>query len=189
MSAQQQQSNNTPARRDTANDDDVVIGPAIVTPLHRQDRPTSKVAGAAVAWRKMSHLDRCYEELRLGPRDSELAHRRYSAGKSYTAMWDASQSPSRDSTAALDGAGGGSGTPLAERQRTAFQSLALVEAELGIRDRTILRAVLRDGYSPAEAIRLARLCNDVRVTSRWCEALDAVADAIEKKLRNHRFGD
>lgn len=164
-----------------------VQSPSLVTPLHVQDRETSKVAGAPRAWRKMTQLEASYQQERLGARDSNDARKRLEAGMTYTELWDCAQSAGRDSTAVFDvGRCMGSGTPISERQRGAITRLVQIEMHLGQRDRTIIRAVCATGHSPAEAIALARLDKDTRVTARFCEAMDALADAIERTAKSRR---
>lgn len=163
-----------------------IQAPIIVTALHVQDRETSKVAGAPRAWRRMTQLEAAYQQERMGARDSNEARARYSAGATFTRLWDTAQSAGRDSTEAFDFAGGGQGLPIALAQQDAIRRLVAIELHLGMRDRTIIRAVCAYGHSPAEAIALAKLCKDTRVTARFCEALDALADAIERTEKRGR---
>lgn len=166
---------------------DEVQTPSRITPLHAQDRETSTVAGSPRAWRKMTQLDNAYMQERLGARDSNDARRRLSAGTTYTELWDCAQSAGRDSTAVFDvGRSMGSGTPLSERQRAAISHLVAVEMHLGQRDRTIIRAVCAYGHSPVEAMALAKLGQDTRVTARLCEAMDALADALDRTAKSVR---
>lgn len=160
-----------------------IVGPAVVGTLHVQDRLLDKRPGAPVAWRKLSHLDAAFKAGRLGPVDSAEAFRRKTAGQKYTLIWDTAQSPGRDSTQQMDSAGGGTGMPISMVQREAFQTLASLECALSPNDRTIIRAVCGTGHSPAEAMKLARLHCDTRVSARLCEALDSLASVIEKKFR------
>lgn len=163
---------------------EVVVGPSKVTELHALDRPTDKRPGAPMAWRKLSHLQAAFEQSRLGPMDSDAAHRRRWAGETYTRLWDTAQSPGRDSTQQMDGAGGTvNGMPVSIRQHEAFQKLFALENALSPNDKTIVRAVCGTGHSPAEAMKLARLNSDTRVSARLCEALDSLANLCEKKFR------
>lgn len=164
-----------------------IATPSRITPLHVQDRETSKVAGSPRAWRKMQQLEAAYLQERLGARDSNDARNRYAAGNQYTVLWDCAQSAGRDSTAAFDFAGcRGSGGSLGEAQRAALARLVRIEMHLGARDKIIVRAVCALGHSLSEAIALANLGKDVRVSSRVCEALDALADAIDRTARRGR---
>lgn len=172
----------------SAEDDqtDEVQSPSLITELHVQDRETSKVAGAPRAWRKMQQLEAAYLQERLGARDGKDARRRLEAGSAFTRLWDTAQSAGRDSTAAFDFAGGGQGLPITEAQQAAIRHLVAIEMHLGQRDRTIIRAVCAWGHSPAEAIVLAKLESDTRVTARFCEALDALADALDRTAKSVR---
>jgi hypothetical protein len=157
-----------------------IQNPAIITPLHVQDRETSKVAGAPRAWRKLSQIENAYKQERLGEIGSNDALKRFDAGNTYADLFDCSQRAGRDSTAGFDvGRSMGSGLPLTEAQARAIQRLIRTEMRLGENDRTIVRAVCAWGYSPKEAIALAKLPNDTRVSARLCEALDTLAIALE----------
>lgn len=172
---------------DADNSADDVQGPVLVTPLHVQDRETSKVAGAPRAWRKMTQLEYAYTQERLGDKQSNNALRRFDSGNLYTKLWDCAQSAGRDSTASFDAAGCmGSGLPVTERQARAIQRLLSIEMHLGQNDRTIIRSVCALGYTPAEAMIRAKLGIDTRVTARLCEALDCLADACERTAKSGR---
>lgn len=177
------------AQPEPANDDqiDAIQLPSLITQLHVQERVLSKVAGSPLGWKKLTQLEQAYRQERLGAKDSKEARQRRAAGEEFTLLWDCAQSAGRDSTAVFDvGRCMGSGTPLSERQRDAISRLVQIEMHLGQRDRTIIRAFCAMGHSPAEAIALARLPNDTRVTARLCEALDALVDAIERTEKRGR---
>lgn len=163
---------------------DAIEAPVLITPLHVQDRETSKVAGAPKGWRKLEPLEAAYAQDRLGPKDSNAARDRYDAGRMFTRLWDASQSAGRDSTQAFDFCGGGQGVPLTLAQQSAIRRLVAIELHLGVRDRTIIRGVCAYGHNPSEAMELAKLGRDTRVTPRLCEALDALCDAIERTAKS-----
>ena len=167
--------------------DDEIQGPVLVTPLHVQDRETSKVAGAPRAWRKLTQLQYAYKHERLGAIGSKDALRRLDAGETFNHLWNCAQSAGRDSTAGFD-AGGcmGCGIPVGEAQARAIQRLVRIEMRLGGNDRTIVRSVCALGYTPAEAMVRAKLGNDTRVTARLCEALDCLADACERTAKSKR---
>lgn len=168
-----------------ADDSEQIATPSLITPLHVQDRETTKVAGAPRAWRKMSIIEHCYQQLRLGALKSNDAMRRLDAGVLYTELWDRAQSAGRDSTAGFDAVRCmGSGLPVTEAQASAIQRLIRIEMHLGGNDRTIIRSVCALGYSPAEAMTRARLGNDTRVTARLCEALDCLAEACERTQKS-----
>jgi hypothetical protein len=161
--------------------------PSIITPLHVQDRETSTVAGAPRAWRKQSQLEAAYMQERLGARDCKDARDRYDAGRLYTMLWDCSQKAGRDSTAGFDVVRCmGSGLPLTEHQASAIRRVVAIDMHLSLRDRTIIRAVLAYGYTPAEAMGRAKLGKDTRVSARFCEALDSLVDAVERTAPSKR---
>lgn len=168
-------------------DQDEIATPSLITPLHVQDRETSKVAGAPRAWRKMTHLESSYQQERLGAKDSGIARDRFDAGNQYTKLWDCAQSAGRDSTASFDAGGyGGSGLPLTEAQASAIQRLVRIEMHLGRNDRAIIRGVCAFGDSPLQAMQRASLSHDVRVSARLCEALDALLDAMERTAKSKK---
>lgn len=181
-----------PRVADNARQEDEVQAPSLITPLHELGRPATdkdmKPITGTSAWRKLTHLQSAYQHERLGAKDSREALQRLDAGNFFTKMWDCAQKAGRDSTASFDtGRCMGSGLPITEAQRAAIRRLVAIEMRLGQRDRMIIRGVCAWGYSPAEAIKgLAKLGVDTRVTARLCEALDALADAIECTAKRGR---
>lgn len=167
---------------------DEIQEPVLITPLHVQDRTLSKVAGSPQGWRKMSIIEHAYHHERLGEKDSNAARDRLSAATFFTKIWDCAQKAGRDSTASLNAGGyGGSGLPLTEAQESAIQRLVRIEMHLGRNDRLIVRGVCAWGYTMNEAVHeLAKLQRDTRVSGRVCEALDALADAIERTAKSAR---
>jgi|SRR5215831_3931350 len=163
---------------------DETQAPAVITDLHVRDRATSKAAGSPLAWRKRSQIQMAFDQERFGARDSQDALRRFDAGTFYTKLYDASQMAWRDSTAGFESTGSGDRMPYGEAQGIALARLAAIERHLGKNDLTIGRAVCWYGYSPAEAIRRARLPDDTRISARLCECLDALADAIERTAKS-----
>lgn len=159
--------------------------PVLITPLHVRDRATSKVAGMPLAWRKMHPIEYMYQQERFGALNSNEAKRRCAAGVLYADIWNCSQKAGRDSTASFDvGRSMGSGVPLTERQTAAIQRLVRLEMLMGENDRTICRAVCWWGHTPVEAMRLAKLGTDTRVSARLCEALDVLADVLERTAKS-----
>lgn len=165
---------------------DEILGPVIITPLHVQDRETSKVAGAPRAWRRLTQIEQAYLQERLGARDSNEARDRLAAGMFFMRTFDCSQRGTRDSTEAFDHCGGGQRLPITEAQQAALARVAAIEKHLGARDLVIVRDVLAFGNSPVQAMAHARLPKDTRVSARFCEALDALADAIDRTAKSRR---
>jgi hypothetical protein len=173
-------------KKKLAQNDQAMDGPAIITNLHRQDRAVSKVAGASRAWRKLSHLQAAYWQERLGPKDSGTARDRLASGNFYTELWDGCQRGSRDSTDRFEIGRQSQGEAMSEAQRCVLSRLVAIERALGERDRIIVRAVCGMGHSPSDAIALAKVPKDTRVSARLCEALDALGDAIMRTRKNGR---
>lgn len=166
-------------------DPEAVDGPAIVTPMHVQNRDIFNDSGALVigkkGHRKWTPLEAAYEQGKLGPKDSQDARSRFMAGIRYSEIWDRAQSAGRDSTQALNGSrGGGSGLPITQAQSDAVRALVAIHAGMSARDRIIVRLVCGEGYFPSEAVKLAA-GDDYKnvVPARFREALDALCDAIE----------
>ena len=160
-------------------DPDQLAGPAIITPLHVQDRHLSKVAGTPRGWRKRTPLEAYYDQGKLeGGNGKYDARTRKEAGTAYTALWDTAQSAGRDSTQAINLSRGTGGAGISHSQSDAIRSLIAVESHLGQRDRAIIRSVCGCGDEPHEAI--AKISPDyTKATSaRFRESLDALADAL-----------
>lgn len=164
--------------------DEQVAAPAVITHLHVRDRETSTSAGAPRAWRKMTEIENAFMQERLGARGSNEARDRLEAGTIYARLWDTSQSRSKDSTEAFFVDGGGDGKNISEAQASAIRRLVAIEMHLGARDRIIIRCVCAFGNSPKEAMAQAKLCSDTRVSARLCEAMDALADAIDRTAKS-----
>jgi hypothetical protein len=170
-----------------------IDGPAIITPLHVQDRPATDKDGKAItgstAWRKLTPLQSVYAKNQLaGGSNRYTAADRYAVGTEYARLFDASECPGRDSTQALNAIRGGGGSPSDARSKAASE-LACVHSHMGERDRKIIMRVCGEGYWPSEAIR--EICGDYRDTimARFREALDALADAMETARRHPRVID
>lgn len=164
-----------------------VVAPAVITPLHVQDVETSKVVGSPRAWRKLTVMQQAYRQGRLGPIKSECALARVDAANQYTDWWFSSQRASRDSTALLlAGRCGGKGEPASETVREAQARISAIENHLGRNDRAIVRSVCVMGHTIAEAMVVAGLPKETRVSPRLIEAMDALIDAIERTDRRNR---
>lgn len=168
-------------------DDESIQAPARLTELHVQERETSKVAGAPRAWSKLTPIELAYRQGRLGDLDSKDARSRLGAGCQYADLWARAQKAGRDCTAGFDvGRVMGSGVPLTEAQSAALARLVRVEMHLGPKDRMVIRAVCAWGHSPVEAMAMAKMPTDTRVSARLCESMDALADALDRTAKSRR---
>jgi hypothetical protein len=165
-----------PAKAETPEPD----GPAVITPFHRQDRPTSTAAGAKLAWRSESTLEAAYDKGQLqggSPRYS--AETRYEAGRLYSTLYDQCQPSGRDSTQSMNISRTTRPGNEADTREDAWTKLIAIDSHLGQRDRMIVRMVCGDNETPAVAVRL--VCADYRhtVAARLREAIDGLIEAIE----------
>lgn len=156
------------------------LGPAVVTALHRQDRPVAKEAGAKLAWRSASTLEACYDKGQLGGGSPKYhAENRYEAGLFYAGLFDTAQPSGRDSTQALNVSRSTNPDGGSTARADAWTKLIVIDALLGQRDRMIVRMVCGENRWPSEAVRL--VCADYRhtVAARFRESLDSLIEAIE----------
>lgn len=168
-------------------EEDEVVGPARVTPLHAQDREFSKAIGPKRGWRKLSPLQAAYERGQLAQGNGIYTpEQRFEAGSNYAQAYLTSQASGRDSTD-LDrimGSGRGS-SALSQAQVDAIRSLVSIDSHLSPKDRKIIRLVCGEGYFPSEAI--AHVCGPqyAKATmARFCEALDSLIESFEAVNRH-----
>lgn len=165
-----------------------VQGPAIITPLHVQDRPATDsdmrpITGTA-AWRKLTPLQQAF-----GKRQLEGGSNRYSAtdrlntGQEYASIFRMTERSGTDSTQALNISRSSSLGSNNDAQQRAWDARLAIESHLGHADRIICRMVLGEECAPVDAIRAA--CGDYKhtVAARFREALDNLADAMETARR------
>lgn len=162
----------------------VAAAPAVITTLHRKDRPATDNDGKPItgtaAWRKLTPLQAVYAKNQLaGGSNRFTAADRYSAGQSYADTFDAAERPGKDSTQALNAIRGGSGGSSTGAQTKAASDLICIHSSLGHRDRQLVMMVCGQGYWPSEAVRT--VCGDYRdtVMARFREALDSLCEAME----------
>lgn len=162
-------------------EEDDILGPAVITPMHRRDRGVSKGIGAPKAWRKMSALEAAYDKGQLaGGNPAYNAEARYEAGMTYAQMYLTAQASGRDSTD-MDRimSRGGGGLPLSIAQIDAIRSLVSVDSHLGTVDRKIIRMVCGEEYTPAKAIAEVDAGYKNATLVRFRESLDALIEAFE----------
>lgn len=170
--------------------DDMVQGPAKVTPLHVLGRPATDDHGKAIlgteAWTKNSILEAMFARGKLGERDSQQALTRLDAGRFYSKLYWLLEPHGRDSTQALNGArsGGSGGLPLSLLQQEASRALASIGSHLGAKDFIILKAVCRDEMLPSEGVRLADCDGETRTFARFRDALDELDGAIRESAKS-----
>lgn len=156
------------------------VGPAVILPLHIQDRPVSKEVGAKLAWRTACTLEACYDKGQLAggaPKYSPEA--RFEAGLFYARLYDTCQPSGRDSTQSLNISRSSKPGAETDARADAWSKLIVIDSLLGQRDRMIVRMVCGENETPAVAVRL--VCADYRhtVAARFRESLDSLIEAIE----------
>lgn len=163
---------------------EIIQGPAIVTRLHRQDRNLTRDTGSKKGWRKLSPLERAYENGQLG-NDGHTPKARRDAGMEYGEIFRLSQSSGRDSTDLDRISGAGKGGPFAHAQGQALRQIASIDSHMGRRDRLIVRMVCGQEHFPSEAVAAACGSDSAKRTlPRFREALDALIEAMETARRS-----
>lgn len=163
---------------------DIIQSPAIVTKLHVQDRNLTRDTGSKKGWRKLSPLERAYENGQLGG-DGQMPKARRDAGMEYGEMFRLSQSSGRDSTDLDRVSGAGQGLAFAEKQGIALRQIASIDSHMGRRDRLIVRMVCGQEFFPSEAVAAACGSDSAKRTMpRFREALDALIEAMETARRS-----
>lgn len=161
-----------------------VDGPAVITSLHRWNRPATDDEGrpitGKVACSKWTVLDAAYENGKLGEKGSSQANARFNAGLTYQHIWDAGQGSTTDSTQGLNisrstVSGGGDGNAAAARH-----DLEVIHSLLSSRDRIIIRMVCGLGHFPSEAVAMVSQEYTKSTWPRFREALDALTEALDR---------
>lgn len=165
-----------------------VDGPAVLHPGHVQDRVISPAAGAPKAWRNLSPLESAHAKNQLsGGNQRYSAAQRFEAGTNYAQIFlIANGAGGRDSTQAMNVAGGTAGYEMPQSQQMAFRALAEIDGCMGARDARIIRKVCGEGHKPVDAIK--EICADYQhtVAARFREALDALIEAFQQGRASHR---
>lgn len=162
-------------------------GPAKIRPEHAQDWVISPVAGAPMAFRARTWLERAFKKGQLSGGSKRFTDRqRLQAGQDYYKLALISAGGgSTDSTQVLNIDRGGGGYDMPASQDAASRLLRKIDLMLGDNDRTIIRLVCAGGSKPVEVIRL--VCCDYAddTGSRLREALDSLCSAWWR-VRNAR---
>jgi hypothetical protein len=160
--------------------EDGVIGPAVVTDRHVQDRSLSRRAGTRKGWSRLSVIAAAFLSGKMSRRGEGKvpASRRYAAALKYSEIWDAAQPPTKDSTQAMNVSGGGFRLIQGSAHITAARRLDAIHKALGCRDRRIVEMVCGQDYEISAAIRAASGHFTDEVTNRFREALDSLDDVL-----------
>ncbi len=122
-------------------------------------------------------LDSAYRQGKLEPQ-SDL---RYQAGTVYREWFRQAHASGIDSTQAAASRGNGLPPAFGESSRKVIST----DSNLSKRDRKIVRMVLGEGYSLHDAVEAACGAESAkRTVARFCEALDALIEAIDMARRH-----
>jgi hypothetical protein len=171
---------------------DDVVGPAIVTREHVQDRVLSKAAGARKGWSRLSVYER---EFRLGhlrckercatkegaEAEARLEADRFAAARAFDLGWQVC-SASWPGSAGFDQVRSSGGVPGAfvDHQREAKDFWRRVEQAMGANDWLICRRVCGEGYAVAEAVSAISPGYRFSTLARFREALDALVEGMKR---------
>lgn len=171
-------------------DDDQPQGPAVSSELHQWNRKLFSENGKEIigkkGCRKWSPLEAAYARGQLGALDSGMARDRLTAGLSYSTLYDTAQSAGRDSTQAFGASRSSGSGGIGNAQADAIMALVAIDSHMGSRDRLIVRSVCGEGHFPSEAVAMVAPGYAKATTPRFCEALDALCEAMERHKRQPR---
>lgn len=157
-----------------------VDGPAVLHSGHVQDRVISPAAGAPKAWRNLSPLESAHAKNQLsGGNQRYSAAQRFEAGTNYAQIFlIANGAGGRDSTQAMNVAGGTAGYEMPQSQQMAFRALAEIDGCMGARDARIIRRVCGEGNKVTETVMDICADYDRTAPARFREALDALIESF-----------
>lgn len=178
---------------------DDVAAPAIITPMHVQDRHTHTRAGSKMAWTRLSFFEQAHrlghliDRDKCGPTEEDektkaeigRALNRYNAGNEFTGLFLIG-----DPNSSFPGASdlsrvrvAGSKLPWSQHQHEARSELRLIKQCLGVRDYKIVEAVCGMDVKISKAVAAITPGYKFATLVRFREALDALIDAMETARR------
>lgn len=169
-----------------------VDGPAIRLESHVRCRPATdkdmKPITGTKAWRNLSPLESAHAKNQLsGGNHRYSAAQRFEAGTNYAQIFlIANGAGGRDSTQAMNVAGGNAGYEMPQSQQMAFRALADIEGCMGARDARIIRRICGEGQSVTKAIMEICADYDRAAPTRFRESLDALIEAFGKQRSGKR---
>jgi len=176
--------------------DEVVEGPAMVTPDHVQDRVLSPRAGARKGWSKLAVYEKEFRRGALvckerctganATREEEArALDRFAAARAFDEGWRLCQvgfPPGIDFDRVKTSGGGVPGS-FADDQREAKAFWRRVESAIGANDWLICRMVCGEGHSVASAVMTVSPAYKFSTLARFREALDALVEGMKRAKR------
>jgi hypothetical protein len=170
-----------------------VLGPAIVTALHEQDREVSTVAGSQKGWSVKQPWEQALSRGRLAHGSTKYTpEMREMAWRDYAVLWWRRFPRGKDSTQGLSVSGGAADAgSLAQSQIDAMRLLESLEGRgtnpcgrpLSVRDTVLVKMVCGEGFSVPEAVRMIQPSYKFSTWPRFCEALDALIEAFTEGRR------
>lgn len=185
-------------------EEDDIVGPAIVRDDHVQDRTLSKEAGSKAGWSRLTVFERSHRAGKLmdkerctgdTPAKIESATRaeaqraidRYDAGKHFaecwlianTTNWGCASDFNRVRVLGVAGS-------FVDHQIDVKDFMRALEKRLGTRDWMILRRVCGENYPIAETVTDITPGYRASTLARFREALDALVDAIPLAQKDMR---
>jgi len=159
----------------------------MLRPGHKRDRALGAHAGARKGWRNIAEhpLLLAFERGQLDRGGQTRNEKdRLNAGEYYRGLHERAQVRTRDSTQ-FEVVLGGTGAGIGEARADAIRKLIAVDAQMKSADRKIIRRVCGEAWWPADAVREALGPHYAKaVVPRFCEALDALCDAIDGARRS-----
>jgi hypothetical protein len=174
---------------------DEVIGPAIITSDHVQDRTLHTRAGSKTGWSRLTVFEQAHRNGKLICKDRAnksaeafkeevgKALDRFMAGKRFMELWLISQASIGGSMDFSRVRCAGSGVPFSDTQFDAKTLLRAIEANLGTNDWMICRRVLGENCGIAETVTEISPSYRATTLARFRESLDALCEAFNKVRR------
>lgn len=184
----------TAARGTAPQDQDDIQSPAVIGPMHVQDRVLGKGAASKTGWSKLTIYEK---EHRLGhladrsicttPQRTQdevgRATARYEAAKAFdegwlvcNASWPSGSDLNRVRVVGCPGS-------FVDHQRDVKDYWRRVELHMGVNDWMICRRICGEGYKVAETIARISPSYKFSALARFREALDALIGAMAKARR------
>lgn len=170
-------------------DDTEILGPAIVTADHVQDRTLHTRAGSKSGWSRLTVFEQAHRTGKLICKDlckGEAATKeeigramdRYIAGRQFAELWLIAQASIGGSMDFSRVRAAGSGVPFTETQFDAKTRLRAIESALGVNDWMILRRVVGENYAIAQTVVSISPGYRDSTLARFRECLDALVGAM-----------
>jgi hypothetical protein len=170
---------------------DEVIGPALVTSEHVQDRILHTRAGSKVGWSRLTIFEQAHRAGKLIDKERcksdhatqievGVALDRFLAGKRFMELWLIGQASIGGSMDFSRVRCAGSGVPFSDTQFDAKTLLRAIEGQLGTNDWMICRRVIGENYAIAQTVNEISPSYKDSTLARFREALDSLCEAFNR---------